>query len=126
ELCVFDTSAAATGPLVARGATLARSAEDVASMADLVMMSLPTPPVVQTVTLGEGGVLRGSRVKTLIDLSTTGPSVAGVVGRAAAERGVSWVDSPVSGGIAGAQKGTLAVIVSCAQDTRAQVEPLLA
>ena len=45
------------------------------------MMSLPTPPIVQAVRLGERGILRGSRVKTLIDLSTTGPSVAKVVAR---------------------------------------------
>jgi 3-hydroxyisobutyrate dehydrogenase-like beta-hydroxyacid dehydrogenase len=126
ELCVFDTSAEATAPLVARGARAAASAEEVASTAETVMMSLPTPPIVQAVSLGEGGLLRGTRVRTLIDLSTTGPTVAGVVGRAAAERRVSWVDSPVSGGITGAQKGTLAVIVSCTAATRPLVEPLLA
>ena len=68
-------------------------------------MSLPTPPIVQAVSLGEGGILRGSRLKTLIDLSTTGPSVAGVVAKAAAERGVAWVDSPVSGGVGGCDEG---------------------
>ena len=124
-LCVFDTSADAMAPLVARGAQQAVSPEDVAARADLVMMSLPTPPVVQSVALGERGVLRGSRMKTLIDLSTTGPSVAGLVARAAVERGVAWVDSPVSGGVAGAIKGTLAVMVSCRADTYAEVEPLL-
>jgi 3-hydroxyisobutyrate dehydrogenase-like beta-hydroxyacid dehydrogenase len=88
-------------------------------------MSLPTPPIVQAVTLGERGILRGGRVKTLIDLSTTGPSVAKLVGQAAGERGVSWVDSPVSGGVTGAQKGTLAVMVSCDEATYPVVEPLL-
>jgi 3-hydroxyisobutyrate dehydrogenase-like beta-hydroxyacid dehydrogenase len=124
-LSVFDTSAAAVKPLVDRGAALAASAEEVASNADVVMMSLPTPPVVQAVALGERGILRGSRVKTLIDLSTTGPSVAKVVGGAAGERSVAWVDSPVSGGVTGAVKGTLAVMVSCAQPTFVQVDPLL-
>jgi 3-hydroxyisobutyrate dehydrogenase-like beta-hydroxyacid dehydrogenase len=124
-LCVFDTSAAAMQPLVARGATAAASAEEVASNCEIVMMSLPTPPVVQAVSVGEGGILRGTRVKTLIDLSTTGPSVARVIGSAAAERGVAWVDSPVSGGITGAQKGTLAVMVSCAHATFPLVDPLL-
>jgi 3-hydroxyisobutyrate dehydrogenase-like beta-hydroxyacid dehydrogenase len=124
-LCIFDTNAAAMQPLLARGARKAASAEDVAATTDVVMMSLPTPPVVQAVTLGERGILRGSKVKTLIDLSTTGPSVAKVVGQAAGERSVAWVDSPVSGGVSGAEKGTLAVMVSCAQPTFAAIEPLL-
>ena len=53
-------------------------------------MSLPTPPIVQAVSVGDGGVLTGLAVKTLIDLSTTGPSVAEVVAKAArrARRGV--------------------------------------
>jgi 3-hydroxyisobutyrate dehydrogenase-like beta-hydroxyacid dehydrogenase len=121
-LVVYDTSVA---PLTARGATAAESAEDVASSAEIVFMSLPTPPVVQAVSLGEKGILRGSTVKTLIDLSTTGPSVAGVVGKAAIAQGVSWVDSPVSGGVGGATKGTLAVMVSCRKDTFDAIDPIL-
>src|SRR4051812_17321238 len=84
-LSVFDPNASATAPLVARGAKLAASAEEVASSAEIVFLSLPTPPIVQAVCLGERGILKGSRVKTMIDLSTTGPSVAGIVARAAAE-----------------------------------------
>jgi 3-hydroxyisobutyrate dehydrogenase-like beta-hydroxyacid dehydrogenase len=125
SLCVFDTNAGAVKPLVERGAKAAASAEEVASSAEVVMMSLPTPPIVQAVALGERGILRGSRVKTLIDLSTTGPSVAKVVGRAAGDRSVAWVDSPVSGGVTGAVKGTLAVMVSCAQPTFARIDPIL-
>ena len=72
-LTVYDTNADAVKPLAARGAKAAASAEEVASAADIVLMSLPTPPIVQAVSVGEGGILRGSRLKTLIDLSTTGP-----------------------------------------------------
>jgi 3-hydroxyisobutyrate dehydrogenase-like beta-hydroxyacid dehydrogenase len=124
-VCVFDTSREAVAPLADRGAMAAASAHDVASRAAVVMMSLPTPAVVQGVSLGDGGILSGSAIKTLIDLSTTGPSVASVVARGAAERGVAWVDSPVSGGVAGATKGTLAVMVSCTKATFAEVDPLL-
>jgi 3-hydroxyisobutyrate dehydrogenase-like beta-hydroxyacid dehydrogenase len=125
RLCVFDTNAEAVRALVDRGAVPAASAEEVASQAEVVFMSLPTPPVVQSVSLGERGILRGARVRTLIDLSTTGPSVAKVVAGAAGERAVAWVDSPVSGGVAGATAGTLAVMVSCAQPTFTDIEPLL-
>src|SRR5687767_4108007 len=125
SLVIYDTSAAAIAPLVARGARSVASAADVASATEVVFMSLPTPPVVQAVTLGEHGIAKGSTIKTLIDLSTTGPSVAGVVGRAVGERGVAWVDSPVSGGVGGATKGTLAVMVSCQKATFDAIEPLL-
>ena len=122
---MYDTNADAVKALVDRGAKSAASAEAVASAADIVLMSLPTPPIVQSVSLGEGGILRGSRLKTLIDLSTTGPSVAKVVAKAAGERNVAWVDSPVSGGVSGAMKGTLAVMVSCAEATFPIVDPVL-
>jgi 3-hydroxyisobutyrate dehydrogenase-like beta-hydroxyacid dehydrogenase len=125
SLCVFDTSEDALRPLVARGAVRAPSAQAVAASADVVCMSLPTPVVVQAVSLGEQGIVNGSRAKTLIDLSTTGPTVARIVARAAGERGMSWVDSPVSGGVAGAKAGTLAVMVSCAAETFPRVVPLL-
>ena len=125
SLCVFDTSAEAVKPLAARGATVAASAEEVASTAAVVFMSLPTPAIVHAVSTGEKGILRGSMVKTLIDLSTTGPSMAGQVAKAAGERSVAWVDSPVSGGVSGAKNGTLAVMVSCAKTTYPQIEPLL-
>jgi len=125
SLVVFDTNPAVVKALTDRGAAGASSAEDVASKAEVVFLSLPTPPIVQSVSLGDKGILNGSRVKTMIDLSTTGPSVAKVVARAAAERGVAWADSPVSGGVTGAAKGTLAVMVSCARPTFEEIDPLL-
>jgi 3-hydroxyisobutyrate dehydrogenase-like beta-hydroxyacid dehydrogenase len=122
-LVIFDTNAAVMKPLADRGATVASSPADVASKADVVFLSLPTPPVLQAVAID--GVLNGTAVKTMIDLSTTGPSVAKVVAKAAADKGVAWVDSPVSGGIMGATKGTLAVMVSCPKAAFEQVDPLL-
>ena len=122
-LVIFDTNAAVMKPLADRGATVASSPAEVASKADVVFLSLPTPPVLQAVAID--GVLKGTAVKTMIDLSTTGPSVAKVVAKAAADKGVAWVDSPVSGGITGATKGTLAVMVSCPKAVFEQVDPLL-
>ena len=125
SLVIFDTNPDVMAPLAARGAVVATSADDVASKAEVVFVSLPTPPVVQAVVTGEGGVLRGSKVQVIIDLSTTGPSVAGVAAKACGARNVAWVDSPVSGGIGGATKGTLAVMVSCPKPTFERVDPLL-
>jgi 3-hydroxyisobutyrate dehydrogenase-like beta-hydroxyacid dehydrogenase len=124
-LCVFDTNPEAVKPLVARGAKAAVSPADVASAARIVLMSLPTPAVVHAVTLGTDGIAHGSSVKVLIDLSTSGPGMATTVARGVNERGIIAVDSPVSGGVAGAKAGTLAVMVSCPQHVYAEVEPIL-
>jgi 3-hydroxyisobutyrate dehydrogenase-like beta-hydroxyacid dehydrogenase len=125
SLCVFDTNHAAVKALVARGAVAAGSAAEVASSASIVLMSLPTPAIVQAVALGDKGIVHGSKARTLVDLSTTGPGVAALVSRGVAEHGITLVDSPVSGGVAGAQAGTLAVMVSCPKPVLAQVEPIL-
>jgi 3-hydroxyisobutyrate dehydrogenase-like beta-hydroxyacid dehydrogenase len=124
-LCVFDTDAAVMAPLVARGAKPASSPADVAANAEIVLMSLPTPPIVHAVTLGEQGIVHGSAVRTVIDLSTTGPGMANVVANGLAARSITLVDAPVSGGIAGAKGGTLAVMVSCPKATYQTVEPIL-
>jgi 3-hydroxyisobutyrate dehydrogenase-like beta-hydroxyacid dehydrogenase len=126
RLCVYDVSDEATGPLVARGAELAASPAEVASIADTVFMSLPTPDVVREVALGgNGGLINGSKVRTVIDLSTTGPGVATEVAGKLAERNIAWVDSPVSGGVTGAKAGTLAVMVSCPKPAYQKLEPVL-
>jgi 3-hydroxyisobutyrate dehydrogenase-like beta-hydroxyacid dehydrogenase len=126
RLCVYDLSDDATRPLIDRGATLATSPAEVASMADIVLVSLPTPDVVRQVVLGgNGGIINGSSVRQVIDLSTTGPGVAGEVAAKLAERQIGWVDAPVSGGVTGARAGTLAIMVSCPSATLQEIEPVL-
>src|SRR5262249_49370126 len=122
-LTVFDTNPEAVKPLAARGAMVAASPTQVASEAETVLMCLPMPDVVRSVAIGEDGVVSGSKVRTVIDLSTTGPSVATVVAQGLAARNITLVDSPVSGGVAGAKAGTLAVMVSCPQAIYPAVEP---
>jgi 3-hydroxyisobutyrate dehydrogenase-like beta-hydroxyacid dehydrogenase len=126
RLCIYDVSDEATAPLVARGAELAASPAEVASTAETVFISLPTPDVVREVTLGSnGGLINGSKIRTVIDLSTTGPGVATEVAGKLAERKITLVDSPVSGGVTGAKAGTLAVMVSCPKPTYQKLEPVL-
>jgi len=125
SLCIFDNETQANQPLVARGAKLAGSPQEVASAAEIVFTSLPTPDIVKAVALGENGIVRGNRVRTLIDLSTTGPGAANLISRGLAERSITWVDAPVSGGVAGAKGGTLAIMVSCPKDTFQKIEPIL-
>jgi len=125
QLCVFDTNADAVKPLAARGARVAGSPAEVGAAAKIVLMSLPTPNIVQSVALGDQGIRHGSAVRTVIDLSTSGPGMAGVVARGLAEKNITSVDSPVSGGVAGAKAGTLAVMVSCPRQAFDEVEPIL-
>lgn len=125
RLVVFDAQRAAADALVARGAELGSSPQDVASRADIVLVSLPTPPIVSSVVLGENGLIHGSRAKVVIDLSTTGPSTAALAAAELGKKGIDWVDCPVSGGVAGATNGTLAVIVSAKRPVFERVEPIL-
>ncbi|MGQ0675313.1 MAG: NAD(P)-dependent oxidoreductase [Rhodospirillales bacterium] len=124
-LRIFDTDAAAMRALAGRGAKPCASAAELGASASTVLASLPTPDVVRAVTLGERGVATGGAVRRIVDLSTTGPRVAAELARALAPRGIAWVDAPVSGGVAGARAGTLAVMVACNKDTLAEVEPIL-
>jgi 3-hydroxyisobutyrate dehydrogenase-like beta-hydroxyacid dehydrogenase len=124
-LTVCDIHDAAVQPLVELGARCAESPAAVASAAEIVLASLPTPPVVESVALGPSGIAEGSRVKTFIDLSTTGSTVAKRVSEGLAAKGIHAVDSPVSGGMAGAEKGTVAVMASCPDDIFEKVRPIL-
>jgi 3-hydroxyisobutyrate dehydrogenase-like beta-hydroxyacid dehydrogenase len=112
KLVVYDTRNDAVAPLVALGAQVASSPADVADRVETVMASLPSLQISEKVATGEGGVIHGKRVKRFIDLSTTGSQVAAKIAAALAKKSIVQIDSPVSGGVGGANKGTLAVMVS--------------
>ncbi len=123
ELLVFDSREAAVAPFVARGARAAASVSALAREVDLVLVCLPSPDAVRQVSQELSGA--GSTVKTFVDLSTTGPRVAAEVAAALKAKGITACDSPVSGGVAGAKKGTLAVMLACPKDRREMLEKLL-
>lgn len=125
QLTVFDLRKACVDALLARGASAAASPAAVASAAETVLLSLPDPAIVRKVALGEDGVIHGSMVKTVLDLSTTGAGAAQEIAAALAAKGITGVDSPVSGGVAGAVKGTLAVMVACPRTLFDALEPML-
>src|SRR5579863_6858081 len=124
-LTICDTSEAALKPLAEMGATVVDSPAAVASAAEIVLASLPTPPVVEAVALGVNGIAAGSRVKIFVDMSTTGATYAKRIAAGLAAKNIVAVDAPVSGGLTGAAKGTLAVMVSCSQETFETVKPVL-
>ncbi|WP_230580945.1 NAD(P)-dependent oxidoreductase [Bordetella holmesii] len=125
DLVVFDVSKDKLDEYAVLGAQIAASPADVASRAELVMVSLPTPDVVRQVALGPEGIIAGDKVRIYVDLSTTGPKAAQEVGAALATRNIVAIDSPVSGGVGGAIAGTLALMVSGNPDVVKQVIPAL-
>jgi 3-hydroxyisobutyrate dehydrogenase len=111
-LTVFDTNAAAMGNLVAAGARKAASAPEVLEQAEIVMTCLPASPDVEALYLGAGGLVERARPGTiLIDLSSVLPSTPRLIEPRARERGVHFLEAPVSGGVSGARAATLAVMV---------------
>ncbi|MCZ7657566.1 MAG: NAD(P)-dependent oxidoreductase [Xanthobacteraceae bacterium] len=113
KLTVFDTQGQMVSRLTALGAVAATSPRDVADRVETVMASLPAPDVVHAVATGADGVIAGKKVKRFVDLSTTGSRMAVRIADALQQKGIVQVDCPVSGGVGGAEKGTLAVMVSC-------------
>jgi 3-hydroxyisobutyrate dehydrogenase-like beta-hydroxyacid dehydrogenase len=120
---VFDRNPAAAEQLTRLGARPAASAAEVAGAADTVFLSLPTPDIVQAVAVGE--VARGTRVKRVVDVSTTGPKVASAVARELEKSNITYVDAPVSGGLKGAREGTLAVMIACPRATFDEISPVM-
>ena len=84
RVSVFDTDPQAIAAVVARGAEAARSVSEVASQAAVVLVSLPTPAIVESVVLGDAGLVSGTTVRTIIDLSTSGPGASSRIATALA------------------------------------------
>jgi 3-hydroxyisobutyrate dehydrogenase-like beta-hydroxyacid dehydrogenase len=122
DLAIFDTRAEALEPHVQRGARACESAEAVADAAATVLVSLPTPNVVRSVADELRG---GDAMRTYVDLSTTGPVVAAEVAATLGEAGVATLDAPVSGGVAGAQAGTLTIMAAGDAAVFDRVKPVL-
>ena len=125
ELTVFDASAPAVSALSAEGAQGADTPAALTRSADIIFLSLPTPEIVEAVALGKDGLVHGEPGRIVIDLSTTGTRVARAIAAGLAEAGMRPVDCPVSGGVAGAGKGTLALMAACPPDVFAEIEPVL-
>ena len=125
ELAVYDVRREAMHSLIERGAQACSSPRAVADVAATVLVSLPTPDVVRTVACGEEGLVHGRAIRTFVDLSTTGASVAEEVAAALARAGIAHLDAPVSGGVAGADARTLTIMASGPQDVFTAVRALL-
>jgi 3-hydroxyisobutyrate dehydrogenase-like beta-hydroxyacid dehydrogenase len=124
-LTVFDTSESIMQSFAALGAKTAESAAAVGSVCEIVITCLPTPAIVYKAALGPGGIAEGTRVKIVIDMSTTGAVYAKRISEGLAPKGITAVDAPVSGGTVGAERGTLAVMVSCSEEILPRIRRVL-
>ncbi len=125
QLVVFDQRKEAIDRLVAKGAQGAASPKEVADRVETVMASLPSLPASLEVATGNIGVIEGKRVKRFVDLSTVGSNMAVRIHDLLRKRDIVQIDSPVSGGVGGAEKGTLAVMVSGPRAHADAVKPAL-
>lgn len=122
---VHDIRAEAAATLAAEGAAVAASPAEVAESSDVVFLSLPMPDLVRDVALGRDGVAQGERAKIMVDLSTTGPRAAAAIAVELAKKNIIGLDAPVSGGVSGAVKGTLAVMAAGPKEPFERVKPVL-
>lgn len=125
DVAVYDPNGVAMAAAVASGATACGSPVEVANRAEIILCSLPIPAVVEEAFVGAQGLIHGSRCRIVIDLSTTGPIAAKRVSSKLAEAGKTYVDAPVSGGVAGAAAGTLAIMASGPEAAYGEALPFL-
>lgn len=122
----FDLSAAALKALEEAGGKAATSAAETTAGAEVVISMLPASHHVAGLYLGENGLFNQMSKGTLvIDSSTIASETSREVGKAAVEKGIKFIDAPVSGGVGGAKAGTLSFIVGGSAEDFAKAKPLL-
>jgi len=131
---VWNRTRAHADEAVAAGARWANSAREAAAAADVLITIVSDPPALEEVLWGANGALAGLRRSpdksgqgtTLVDSSTVSPALARRIAAACAERGVTFLDAPVTGGTWGAEKGELVFMVGGDAEVLQRVEPVLA
>ena len=125
SLIVRDVNQGATDELVTKGAKAAASAKEVTMQCDVIITMLPDSPDVESVALGEGGIIEGVGAgKIHIDMSSIAPASAVKVAKALSEKGMRCLDAPVSGGQVGAQNAALSIMVGGEKELLDEVMPI--
>jgi 3-hydroxyisobutyrate dehydrogenase len=130
-LTVWNRTRSRADDLISAGAKWAVSPREVAAQADVLVTIVSDPPAVEEVVFGpagkaELGALAGMKPgSTLIDSSTVSPDLARRIAAACAERGVDFLDAPVTGGTWGAEKGELVFMVGGKAEVLERVKPVL-
>lgn len=126
EVTVHNRTREREEPLAAAGAARAASPREAAQGAEVVIVIVADTPDVREVVLGDDGAAAGmSRGSVLVDMSTIAPGATREIAAALAERGVTMLDAPVSGGSEGAEQGTLSIMVGGDASALERVRPVL-
>lgn len=122
ELLVHDCNERTVERLTQKGAHVVCNAKELASQVEVVLLCLPLPRIVADVA---AEVAQGDKVRIVVDLSTTGPSVTKEVAALLQAHNIAMIGAPVSGGTVAAEKGTLAVMPSGPEAEFREIEPIL-
>ena len=127
DLTVWARRAESMAPLLEAGAKGAASPAEVAAACDIVVSMVSDAPDVQAVALGAGGVAEGAKPGLIyIDMSTIAPAAAQSIAARLAEKGVTMLDAPVSGGEVGAINAGLTIMVGGDEAAFEKAKPVLA
>lgn len=126
ELMVNDLNRAAVEELMELGAREARTPGEAAGAADVVITMLPNANIVYSCMAGNSGILANAKPGTiLVDMSSISPVQAKKFSEEAEQKGLIYVDAPVSGGVAGAEKGALTIMVGGPEQEVHKIMPIL-
>lgn len=122
---VWNRTAARMQPLVEQGARAAANPAEAAAASDVLITIVSDPPALEQVLWGKDGALAGLRKgSVLVDSSTVSPELARRIAAACGERGIEFLDAPVTGGTWGAEKGELTIMVGGPAEALKRVEPI--
>lgn len=125
-LTVWNRTASRAEELVAAGAKLAKSPQEVAVASDFLLTIVSDPPALEEVLWGSNGAMQSiKRGSIYVDSSTVSPALARKIAAACSERGVRFLDAPVTGGDWGAKKGELVFMIGGDSETFKEAEPIL-
>ena len=121
---VWNRTVSRAEPLVAAGAQVGQDPADVAAQSDIIITCVSDTPDVESVILGEAGVIRGAAAGSLVvDCSTISPAATKEIAAKLAENSVAMLDAPISGGSEGAVNGTLSIMVGGAASDFERARP---
>ena len=126
DVTVWNRSRDKLAPVLAEGAREADSPAAVARAVEIVLMCVTDHRAAEEVLFGRGGVIEGAqRDMVVVDFSSIPPASARDFSRRLAEKGIGLVDAPVSGGVPGAEKGTLAIMAGGREEDVERVRPVV-
>lgn len=126
QLNVFDVNEKAVEELVSLGAEKCSSPREAVQKCELVITMLPNAKIVESVMLGDDGMLAEIRTgQIIVDMSSVAPHTTKKMAQIVEKKGAKYIDAPVSGGVSGAQAGTLTIMVGGDKETVEKASPVL-